>query len=692
MFSQRGDLLSEKDRNGYTTSFSYTNGQLTGTTDPAGRTLTLVYTGIHVTSASDVAGRAVSYGYDSSSTLTSVTDVNNGVTSFAYDSSHLLTVMKDPVCSADTSGQCLGVRNVYDTSGRVKNQTDQMNRQTTFAYSPGGTTVTDPKANVNVYNYNADELTSVTYGSGTSQAATWQYQYDPVSLGIAQMTDPNLHTSTSQWDANGNLLSHKDGLLRQTSYTYDSINDVTSITDPLNQGTSNGTTLTYDPVGNLLQVSRPLLGASPTQSQVTKYQYTDGSHPGDVTGMVDPDGKLWQYGYDQYGNKTSVTDPLSNKTTYTYDKVGRRQSKIAPQGNVTGGNPSTFTTSYLTNAFGDVTQVTDPLQHRTKNQYDANRNIKVLMDANTRQTSYTYDFDNEPTQVTRPDSSSQKTTYDADGNVYQQVDGLNNTTSYLYDPLNRLASVTDPLNRKASFVYDGVGNVKTVTDAPAQLTTNVYDASDELTTVSYSDGTPPNVTSIHYDADAHRQDITHGTGKTTYAFDSLHRLTQSATGAGNVVKYGYDLKDQLTSLTYPDGTSVVSRGYDDVGRLHTVTDWLNHQTIYNYDPDSNLSSVVYPNGVTATLTADAADRLMTISDAKGANSPFLNLTYQRDSVNDLTSDGTNTFGYDSLNRTTNFNSSSANYGYNAADELTQTPANSSFAYDPANELTAMGEP
>src|SRR5258708_28234461 len=93
VFSQRGDLISEKDRNGYTTSFAYSNGQLTGITDPAGRTLTLGYTGTHVTSASDVAGRSVSYGYDSNGNLTNVTHMNRGNTTFSYSVSHLLTVM-----------------------------------------------------------------------------------------------------------------------------------------------------------------------------------------------------------------------------------------------------------------------------------------------------------------------------------------------------------------------------------------------------------------------------------------------------------------------------------------------------------------------------------------------------------------------------------------------------------------------
>jgi YD repeat-containing protein len=61
-----------------------------------------------------------------------------------------------------------------------------------------------------------------------------------------------------------------------------------------------------------------------------------------------------------------VTDGAGDITTYSYDSVGRIQSEVAPRGNVTGGNPAAYTTSFGTNAFGDITSVTDPLSHVTR--------------------------------------------------------------------------------------------------------------------------------------------------------------------------------------------------------------------------------------------------------------------------------------------------------------------------------------
>src|SRR5262249_17342968 len=149
-----------------------------------------------------------------------------------------------------------------------------LTRKTTFSYSGtpltsagGSTTTTDPKGNVTVDQYISGERTAMTRGFGTPQAATWQYRYDPGSLGPALVFDPNGNATSAIYDANGNRTSTTDALGRTTQYTYDSLNDLTSITDP--KGVT--TTLTYDASGNLLSRSTPLVGSSPAVSQVTSY-------------------------------------------------------------------------------------------------------------------------------------------------------------------------------------------------------------------------------------------------------------------------------------------------------------------------------------------------------------------------------------------------------------------------------------
>jgi RHS repeat-associated protein len=706
-FNASGQLTAQTDLNGYATTLAYNvGGQLSTVTDPASRSLTFTWAGANLTQVSDPIGRTVSYAYnDGLGNLTDVTDANGGVTHFTYDANHMVLTMTDPLGQVTT--------NVY-TSNRVTSQTETVvvsdrtkDRTTTFAYAgdnstlAGGTvTITDPKGNVTVEQYSYGERLSVTKGYGTSNAATWNYLYDTTTLALVTVTDPNGHITQMSHDASGNLLTTTDALNRFTSNTYDGLNDLTSTTDP------NGvtTTLAYDGAANVQSRSTPLVGSSPAQSQTTTYTYGDPSHPGDVTSLTDPDTKVWQTSHDQYGDMTSQTDPLGNVATSQYNAVGWKISTVSPRGNVSGcGCASQHTTTYnytdlrtgRLNGFGDVGTATDPLGHTAQKTYDPNRNLISLKDGDGKITQYSYDLADEQTVVTRADMTTLKTDYNADGTVVDQVDGLGRTTSYGYDTLARVTSVTDPRNRITSATYDGAGNRLTVTDpqSPAQTTTYTYDAANQLASISYSDGRTPNVSGLMYDADGQRTSMSDGTGTSTWVWDSLHRLTSATNGAAQATGYGYDLKGQLTSITYP-GSHTVSRIYDDAGRLHTVTDWLSHTTTYTDDPDSNVTNQAYPNGTSAALTVDAGTRVMGISDAPTSNptSPFASFTYGRDSNNQLTaatSTGVpadnNTYGYTALNQVNQVNA--ATYGYDAADNLTTLASGTVQSYDVANELT-----
>ncbi len=484
-FSSIGALVSEKDLNGYITSLAYNgSGQLATVTDPAGRSLTLSYSGGHLASVSDPLGRQVTFQYnDGNGNLTDVYDVNGGLTHFSYDSSHRLLTMTDPRGSLLT--------NSYDAQGRVyqqvSSQTSTVNLTTTFAYTgnpqlDGTTTITDPSGNVEVDTYYYGERVAVTKGSGTSSAATWVYGYDPATVGVTAVTDPDGNTTQASYDAAGDVLSQTDALQRQTVNTYDSLNDLKTSKDP------NGvtTTYTYDGSGNLQSTSRPLVGSSPAQTQVTTYNYGDPSHPGDVTSKLDADGKTWSYGYDQYGDLTSATDPLHNTATATYNTVGWKLTSISPRGNVTGcGCASQYTTTYgyvdtisgKTNEDGLVATVTDPLGHITANHYDADRNLTSSTDPNGKTTSSTYDLANEKTVVTRADSTTLQTDYNPNGTVLDEKDGKGNVViAYEYDPLARVVSTQDGLEAGSTctvgsgnqpctqFAYDPAGNLISKTD------------------------------------------------------------------------------------------------------------------------------------------------------------------------------------------------------------------------------------
>ena len=698
VFDSTGLLIKEVARNGfagspgpgvvaaYTTTLAYSSGVLSTVTDAAGRTLTFSYgTNGKVSGIADSTGRSVGYGYDGSGNLTDVTDVASGNTHFGYDGSHLLLTARDPRVNTVTT-------NTYDATGRTLTQEDALMRTTTMDYTsvPGSTKVTDPKGNVTIDAFVNNMLMSATKGSGTS-AVTWTYTYDPSTLGVATETitsssDPNNHQTSYTWDPSGHPLTATDALNHETIWTYNAFGEPLTVEDAKLVTTTN----TYDSAGNLTSTSTPLV-EQPGQTQTTTYTHGDSAHPGDVTSITDPRSKIWSFGYDaSTGDLLSQTTPLGDETTYTYNSAGQRLTMVTPNGNVTGGNPSQYTTTYVPDAFGDDTSVTDPLTHQTQYVYDADRNLHQVIDPLTQTTTYDYDVANQLTTVTRPDTTQLHNDYWPDGTLKTQTDAAGNATSYAYDALARLASVTDPKNRATSYTYDAAGNVKTVLDPASRTTTSGCDVADRLTSVTYSDGVTPNV-AYTYDADNQRLTMSDGTSppSSSYTWDSLHRLTSQTDGASQTMGYGYDLANNLTSITYP-GSHTVTRGYDDSGRIHTVADWLTHTTTYNYDHNSNLITQAYPNSTLATYTPDAANRLMNIADTKSGPT-FASFGYGRNGNDLLTSttptgvgQSNETYGYSTLNQLNSVNGSS--YTFDAADNLTGMPSGTKLAYDNANEL------
>jgi RHS repeat-associated protein len=478
--------------------------------------------------------------------------------------------------------------------------------------------------------------------------------------------------------------------------TYNSFNQVLTTTDP------NGvaTTYTYDSNGNLMSSSRPLAGSS--QIQTTTYNHDDAIHPGDVTSMVDPDGRTWTYGFDANGYRNSVADPLGNTATSVFNNDGWVTSSVSPKGNVAGcGCAATYTTTYGHNAFGQVTTVRDPLGHVTNRGYDPNQNLVSLIDGLSNQTTYVYDLANQLVQTKRADTPQTilTTDYNSDGTVQAQKDGKDNPIQrYTYDHLARVQTVMDALGNLTTYTHDGAGNLLTKQDPGGNCsaspktgcTTYVHDAANQLTGISYSDGVTPNVTNITYDGNGLRTDMTDGTGTSNWAWDSLHRLTSYKNGAGYQVQYTYNLRNLAAVITYPGTSQTVTRGYDDAGRLTSVQDWLGNSTTFGYDENSNLATEILPagTGVVDTFTVDAADRLKSISVDQGTTNLFA-ATYTRNGANQLTSDSSatatqNNYKYTPLNQV-------CYAGADTSGACSSPPSGSQpFRYDGADNLVTIG--
>jgi RHS repeat-associated protein len=724
-FSATGKLLSIGDLNGYKVSLSYNEaGQLATVTDASGRSLTVTFGGNgDVASVTDPLGRITSYSYDAAGNLDSVTNAAGRTWVFTYDESHHLLKM------TDSRGGT--VNNTYDGQGRVTAQTDAAGLTTTFAYTGdnfsslgGTTTVTDPHGSVTIEQYANGFLMQVTKAAGTPAQGTWSYEYDPNTFGTTSSTDPNGHTTKATYNATGQILTATDALGHTTSYTYNSLQEVLTATTP--QGDT--TTKTYDEKGNLLSVGTP-------SGAVTQLQYSDSAHPGDVTSIIDPEGRAEAITYDGYGDVASrtltPTAGYSDTTEYIYDRDGELVCEASGVATAAGDKcaaagetrlAGTATKSY--DPAGEVTESIDAAGHATKYEYDGDGNQTRVTDPRGNVTISTFDADNRVLSKTAGAGSDSASTvshaYDlapGTGPCNATIGALYCTTTTeanggvsvaYYNARNDEIASSRPGGAITHYGYDTAGNRTTMIDAAGATTSYSYDADNRETAISYSDGKTPDV-EYGYDADGNRTSMKDGTGTSNYVYDSNGRLTSRTEGSGASTSYSYDEAGDLTQITYPNGKTV-TRSYDGAHELVALKDWLGHTTTFSYDPNGNVTGVIYPNGDTVASTYSPTNAL-TKSAITSKGKTLASVAYQRnedelissetdkklgpasvysyDTQNRLTGAGLSTFEYDSAGNITGLAGSTQSY--NAEAEVTQLTASKTsiaYGYDARGERTS----
>jgi len=678
-------LVDRHSLTAYTLTMAYNaDGTLATVTDPNGRTLTFTYQTIGTSkliqtiTQNDSPARSVSFQYGTNSgdpttylSLTQVTDVAGGFTKFTYDSNHYLLTMTDPNNGVTT--------NTYDsTTHRITKQQEPITtRATTFSYSGGITTITDPKGNVTQEEYLNGMLLSRTVGYGTAQAATWTYAFDPAAVGLTAAIGPNGETVTTVRDANANVLSETDGLGRTTGYTYNSFSEPLTILDP----TAVTTTNVYNSAGDLTSTSRPLVGTG--QTQTTTYNRTDSSHPGDATSMVDADNNTWTYTYDANGNRSSVKDPLGNLTTYVFNADSWMTSSVAPKGNVS--RQDTFVRTPVNGSWGTAT--------------DGNL-------WNLQAGSATYSTTGTQGKIVSSSSDSFESLGAAlpltggEDLVRWQVGNSKDTAGAI---IRMSATATTYYGVR----YDGAGHIELFGKWGGTLHTNLGGVR-----VSYTPGTNKQWfrfrvqgSTLYYKvwADGNTEP-TNWTGQTT---------DTNVAGPGLVGLYGNAssrstgvLFDQFSgSALQSDATTTYT--YNSFGQRTGLTDPLSHTTTWHYDPNQNLDKVTDADGNITTNVYDADNEL---TQVKRADSPQTTL------VTDYNPDGTvldqkdgkgnaiQTYGYDSLAHVTTVTDALNNvttYVYDPYGDMLskQDPGGNcsaqpatgctTYTYDAANQLAAI---
>jgi RHS repeat-associated protein len=729
-FTSGGLQTSVVDRDGNTTSYSYSGSQLTAITDLNSQQTTLAYNGSgKLTSITDPAGRAATLAYNASGQLTSITDPASAAWQYGYDTSSRMTTLTDPRSNAtsfsyDFAGRVTGVTRPDSTTASLAPL--QINGLATPGTGTSGNPATavllatgdqaqytDPASNVWTTGLdwlgfgkdvqNADPLsdTSLIYrdsnglpwlsadplgrrtreffdskGNVTKVVApddtTQQYQYNSSFSEVTQYTDQLSNLTTYSYNAKGDLTQLTDALNHSTTFAFNAAGLVTSTTDPLNHTTTSA----YDSLNRLTRVTDALSG-------VTTYSYDSASN---LTATTDARGFTSTFSYDLMGRQTGATRQVGTgvyvTSTVAYDKVGNQTSVT---------DPLNHTSTFGFDTMNRRTAATDALGHQVTYGYDSRGNQTAVTDALHRQTTYGYDAANRLTAATDPLGDQTTYGYDVAGEKTISTDPLGRQTTFSYTQKGQVSIVTDPAGAQLTYGYDAAGNETGVTEVAASQglgpggqsssTTMAYNALGRETAT-----TDPlnNQTTFALDADGNRTSMTDALGhQTTFAYDALNRLTATSDALGHQVTYGYDARSQQTAVT--DAlTHQTTYGFDGLGRQTAVTDPRGGQTTYGYDLAGNLTALTDSVGNQTTYSYDAANRLTNTTDPLGHAT-----TSAYDVANQLTSttdrDGrTKTMAYDAAGRLTNLTwvggSYTATYTYDKDGEVTE-------AQDPFSQYT-----
>jgi RHS repeat-associated protein len=545
-YDTHGNRTSVKDANNQTTTFAYDTGdrlktitypgstgtttfgydyrgRRTSVTDQNNKTTTYTYDDAdRLLTVTDAAapGNVTTYGYDTEDNLTSIKDANNRTTSFTYDAFGRVTKTTFPSGYIETYG--------YDAVGNLTSKTDRKNQLITYTYDQLNrlTQKTYPDNSTVNYTYDNDSrLTQVTDPTGT-----YQFTFDNMgrltntTTSYAFLTGRNF-TASYSYDAASNRTGFTDPESGSTSYVYDTLNRLQTLTPPAAFSGTGNFGFSYDALSRRTQMTRPnglkSIYAYDNLSHLLSVLHQSGSttldgaaYAVDNTGnrtsrTPQPSGTASNYTYDNIYELTGVTQNSTTTESYTYDAVGNRLSSL-------GVSP------YSVNTSNELTSIPS-----TTYTYDNNGNTSTkVVGSNT--TSYAWDFENRLTSVTLP--------------------GSGGTVTFKYDPFGRRIYKSSS-SGTSIYAYDGDNLIEETNSSGGVVarysqTTEVDEPLAMLrggTTSYYEQDGLDSVTSLSNAAGALAQ---------TYTFDSFGKQTASSGSLVNPFQYTARELDSETNLYF----------------------------------------------------------------------------------------------------------------------------------------------
>ncbi|MBR7826391.1 hypothetical protein KDK95_08765 [Actinospica sp. MGRD01-02] len=610
LYTDTGGWLSEQkseSTSSYTT-YGYDNvGERISTTNAANDTTTTSYDGTgqavktvapdlsYVTETYDEAGRKTataefatdktqvgggSFTYDADGRVATSTQIQSSTvsatTTYRYDGTGLLTSVTQPVDSS--SSDAITIAYGYDLAG---NKT---------AYTPGNGTTVDSSGNVTT---NSADTTYTTYNS----RGLPEFQVEPATSAYTAASDL---TTTSTYDADGDLVTRVEPGQVTLAYSYDGRGDVLTESGTGAETPSATRSFTYDLDGNVLTAA-----TSNTLSTTS--------------------------------TATATTTSTSNATSENFQYNDRGELIVA--GGSAGSSSFSYTGDGLMASRTDASGTTDYT-------YDTSDRPYTVTDASTGSTlTYSYNTDSQVSQISYGTGADQEllgynTAHELASDELETAAGTAmDTLSYGYDEAGDLTSKTDSTGTTNAYTYDEAGRITSWT---AGTSTSAYSGNGTCTNSS-------TLTCYSYDKDSNRTE----SGANVYTYNSQDELTSDGVDTYQYTARGTQSSKASTSsaVSYQDDAygqqdtaGVGQYTYDASGRLISQQNTsTGATTTLAYSGGSNL---VASDGTT-TYSRYANGALL--GETTAATSALVWTDQHTDVVGTFTSSGTALTGTESYN-------------------------------------------
>ena len=460
----------------------------------------------------------------------------------------------------------------------------------------------------------------------------YDYYKDGVGKGLVKskiLKDGNTVVNTVSYEYNAQLQVSKEttsfdiskNLYSVKEYEYDKFNNVT-VTRDYGTGSTPATTIAeYDLLSRKTVEYAPNYSADKSHGSLTTY-YPDGNKKSET----DAEGNVTSYVYDAYGNITKQTDPDGTISLTEYDGLQREKAKYFKADSESSKQiQSTTSYEFIKNYSVDVYTGLDNSSSKSSSALKTINTTYITADKQV--VSEVLTSFKQKTIYEKTNGKIKKTNaYYANGEIAREIDALGNITKYENTTLESANGIC-----KVSRTYTPF-NTKTDGSVNYSITENQYDKNGNVTLAKQ--------TVQKQDSDTIKYSVTEN------QYNAQGLLTQVTLSDGtsnsekNITKYLYNNAGiQTTMLTglHADSDSdylKTNYEYDAWSHLVKTTDSTGYDSgITTYDLNGNALTVTDANGNVTTNAYDSLNRIL-IANTVHSNdsSKNVNKSYEYDEM------------------------------------------------------------